>query len=213
MTAAKQYIFQDDAGDAGFKFKRGSSRYFVIACVIFDDPLDVEFASVGIRMFRRSLGWKDTHEFKFNKNCREDRTAFLKAVQNYNFKVRAIVIDKTLITDERLRKNGKLFYLTAIRDVLDHFGDRMDDAKVILDGEDVKGQTQKVRAFLRHALNTDKKRMRDFKPADSVKEVLVQLADMVAGSIYRSLQPDKTDFNDYLPLIESKIEDIWNCPG
>ena len=35
-------IFIDDSGDPGFKVEKGSSVVFVIALVIFDDPLDAE---------------------------------------------------------------------------------------------------------------------------------------------------------------------------
>jgi hypothetical protein len=211
VAPVKQVIWLDDSGDAGFKFKRGSTRYFVIACIIFDDPLDSEFANVGIRMYRRSLGWKDTHEFKFNKTRKDERLAFLKEVQKYNFKIRAVVVDKTKVTDTRLKTSKQSFYLAIVKDVLVHFGDRMDDAKIYLDGQNIKGYTQKMRTFLRQALNTDKLRMRKFSTADSIKEVLVQLADMVAGSLNRSYQESKTDKDEYRALIESKIEDIWEC--
>lgn len=35
-------IFIDDSGDPGFKLDKGSSKVFVIACVIFDDGLEAE---------------------------------------------------------------------------------------------------------------------------------------------------------------------------
>lgn len=35
-------VFLDDSGDPGFKLDRGSSAFFVIACVIFEDKLDAE---------------------------------------------------------------------------------------------------------------------------------------------------------------------------
>jgi hypothetical protein len=212
LPALKQTIVLDDAGDAGFKFRQGSSRYLVIACVVFDDPLDAEYASVVIRMFRRSLGWKDTHEFKFNKNRRKDKLAFLSEIKKCNFKIRAIVVDKMAVSERSQGTSSREFYLSVIRDVLVRFADRMENAKIIIDGDDLKQQAQRVRLYLRRALNTNKQKMRTFQPADSVKEGLVQLADMVAGSIYRSLQPDKTDHDDCLSIIENKVEDLWLYP-
>jgi hypothetical protein len=85
----------------------------------------------------------------------------------------------------------------------------VDNAKILLDGQNVRGYTQGLRTFLRQSLNSSKQRMRKFESVDSAKEVLVQLADMVAGSLYRSLQEDKTDRNEYRSLIEPKIEDLW----
>ncbi len=41
-------IFIDDSGDTGIKFDRGSSRFFVISLLIFDDNLEAEKMSVAI---------------------------------------------------------------------------------------------------------------------------------------------------------------------
>jgi len=44
---------------------------------------------------------------------------------------------------------------------------------------------------------------------DSKSDPLIQLADMVAGSINRSQNKNKKDRNDYLEIIKKKIEDKW----
>ena len=46
------------------------------------------------------------------------------------------------------------------------------------------------------------------KFVDSQDSALIQLADMVAGSVNRSLQTYKTDSQDYLGLLHGKIESI-----
>jgi formyltetrahydrofolate synthetase len=143
----------DDAGDAGFKIGKGSSRYFVIACVIFDEPLDAEFATVSIKMLRRELGWRNDHEFKFNKNRVEHKIRFLKHVSNINFKIRAIIVDKTKIDVEELKQSKQVFYLTVIQKVLSHFGDRMNQANIYLDGNDARGYREAIKVFFRHELN------------------------------------------------------------
>jgi hypothetical protein len=38
-------VLIDDAGDPGFKFERGSARFFVIACVVFNDLSQAEAAA------------------------------------------------------------------------------------------------------------------------------------------------------------------------
>ena len=60
--ATKQLVFIDDSGDPGFKLNRGSSKHFVIACVIFDDPLDAEETALQMKKFRRDLGWRQDKE-------------------------------------------------------------------------------------------------------------------------------------------------------
>lgn len=45
---------------------------------------------------------------------------------------------------------------------------------------------------------------------DSRKEPLVQLADLIAGSVARSYGKNKTDRKDYLKLLESKMKGIYD---
>ena len=135
MTKSKQFVFIDDAGDAGFKFKRGSSRYFVIACVVFSSESDAEYAGANIRVLRRKLNWKPDHEFKFNKNRREHKIAFLNEMKKHNFTIRAIVVDKTEIHDHALLSNTNKFYLFIIKEALDRFGAELKNARIYLDGK------------------------------------------------------------------------------
>lgn len=79
-------VFIDDSGDAGFKLDRDSSKHFVIACVIFDDNLDAEEAALKIKWLRRSLKWRNDHEFKFNKTNKQIRLAFLDEIKGCNFR-------------------------------------------------------------------------------------------------------------------------------
>ena len=43
---------------------------------------------------------------------------------------------------------------------------------------------------------------------DSVTTSLLQLADLIAGSINRSLQPSKTDSQEYISIFRNKIAGI-----
>lgn len=56
-------VFLDDSGDPGFKVKKGSSPCFVIALVMFDDPLQMEECAVEIKKLRRKL--RLNHQFEF----------------------------------------------------------------------------------------------------------------------------------------------------
>lgn len=52
--------------------------------------------------------------------------------------------------------------------------------------------------------------MADFDVQDSRRDNLIQLADVIAGSINRSFQTDKTDSEDYLRIIKKKIVELRN---
>lgn len=60
-------VFLDDSGDPGFKLDRGSSAFFVIACVIFEDKLDAEEVSLTMKRYRRELGWADITSLSLTK--------------------------------------------------------------------------------------------------------------------------------------------------
>lgn len=62
-----------------------------------------------------------------------------------------------------------------------------------------------TKTYLRHELNSNNDLNLDIKFEESVKTNLLQLADLVAGAINRSLQPDKTDSKTYLKIIRKKI--------
>lgn len=95
-------VFIDDSGDPGFKLEKGSSKIFIIAMVIFKDNLEAEKTSVAIKELRRILKMSDLSEFKFNKSSRKFRTAFIDTVKKFDFKIRAIVVDKSYL--EELKK-------------------------------------------------------------------------------------------------------------
>lgn len=45
----------------------------------------------------------------------------------------------------------------------------------------------------------------DIKFGDSKEDILIQLADLIAGSINRSLNKDKADANTYIKIFKNKI--------
>ena len=84
----------DESGDAGLKVGQGSSPFFIIAIVVFEDKEEEAAIEQRIKLLRHEIGVKPHFEFKFNK-CRSDfRKAFLRAVSPYNFFYYGIVINK-----------------------------------------------------------------------------------------------------------------------
>lgn len=208
MKKTGQLIFIDDSGDPGFKTDRGASRMFVIACIVFDSPYTAEFASAGIKVLKEKLGWKQIREFKFHRATEEQKDAFFKNIKNYDFRIRAVVVDKTKITEPELKKSDT-FYNYIITSVLQRFED-MNNARIRLDGSGSKDFRRRSTANLRKNLNQNKQyKVANFALEDSRGSALIQLADMVAGSIRAKYDPDKKIKQDYLRIIKSKIDDIW----
>lgn len=203
-------VFIDDSGDPGFKIDKGSSRAFVICCVIFDDELEAEKTAVCIKELKRELKKSDKYEFKFNKCSKEYRLKFLSAVKKFNFRIRAIIMAKEVIYSDELKNDKTSFYNYTIKTVLKHSSGKIRNAKVRLDGHGDRIFRRELLAYLRRSLDdVDKKMIKNLRFRDSNRDVLIQLADMIAGSINKTSQKEKTDQNDYWDVIKSKSESLW----
>lgn len=204
-------IFIDESGDAGFKTDKGSTQYFVIALVIFDDELEAERTALKIKDYRRKIGFSDDTEFKFNKCDHKRRIGFLRVVKDSKFRVRAIVVNKEAILSESLKGNKDIFYNFLLKQVLEHNNNTINDAKIRLDGFGERGFRKAMTSYLRQELNikTKSKVMKNFRFRDSHSDVLIQLADMIAGSIKRSYMKDRSSNNLYKKVISERIEDEW----
>lgn len=203
-------VFIDDSGDPGFKLQKGSSLFFVICCVIFDDELEAEKTAVAIKELKRRLKFPDDMEFKFNKSSKKVKLEFLETVKPFKFKTRCLVIKKEVIRSDELRRSKNSFYSYAIKLLLKHSGGSILNAKLRIDGSGDRVFRRNFISYLRKQLNSDEKRiMDDCKLLDSRQNVLIQLADMVAGSIYRSYQLEKNDHQIYKKAIQKHIEDEW----
>jgi len=203
-------VFVDDSGDPGFKVEKGSSPVFVIACVIFDDELEAEKTAVAIKEFRRKLNKSDRFEFKFNKASKRFRLKFLKHIANFKFRVRAIVFEKSKIRSNELKTSKQSFYNYAIKMVLKHNFGTVKEAKIRLDGHGDRIYKREVIRYLRKELNNRENRVfKKLQFVNSKSNVLIQLADMIAGTIHRKYEIKKTDSKAYYTVIKRRVEDLW----
>lgn len=203
-------VFIDDSGDAGFKLDRGSSKFFVISCVIFEDDLEVLKTSVAIKELRRKLKLADYREFKFNSTTKKIRAEFLRTINQFKFSVRCVVVDKVLIKSYELKSRTEAFYSYTIKLVLKHSGGSILNAKIRIDGSGSREFRKNFVTYLRKELNSKEKTiMKNCKLVDSKTNDLIQMADMIAGSIRRSYESNKTDSKEYKQIFQKHIVDEW----
>ncbi len=208
------HVFVDDSGDPGFKLHSGSTHYFVIACCVFATPQAAETTAQAIRDFKNSLGWSQNQEFKFSKTSKDKRLSFMEAIYTNDFFVRAIVINKHLINSHNLQNNHKNFYNYAIKSVLSRSAGTIQNAVVKIDGGGSRDYKIAVRNYLKSEANTQQLCIvKDVKFVNSKNDQLIQLADMVAGSIRRGHDPSGRDKSDYSTAIQTICRrdksDIW----
>ena len=201
-------VFIDESGDPGFKIEKGSSPIFVTSMVIFDSTEDAAEAQAKISSLRGEL--RVQPEFKFNKLYNPHKDRFFDELSELQFRTRYVVVQKERIYSDALRTVKESFYKFFIRNMIQHDGGALADAKVVIDGSGDRSFKRAFRSYLRKHLDQGAVRKVDLK--DSVKDPLVQLADMTAGAIARSYRIDRADSNRWRSMLyrQKKIENIWD---
>ena len=203
---SKQLVFIDDSGDPGFKAGDSSST-FVLAAALFIDPEVATIVNKEISSYRKSLGWKDEHEFKFRKAPKKVKLRFLEIVNRYHFDIYAVYINKADYPNVFKFSDDEKLYNWTTKELLAIMP--LDEAKVKADGKYGRKYKQRVQTYIRQELNTPySRKIEDFDVMDSVRDNLIQLADIIVGSINRSFQIDKTDSDEYINIIRKKIIEL-----
>src|SRR4051812_45621154 len=87
-------VFIDESGDSGLKMHKGSSEFFTIVLVIFEEKDEAKACDQRIELLKRELGWAADSEFHFKNNSSKIREAFLKSIAKYNFFYYGFVLNK-----------------------------------------------------------------------------------------------------------------------
>jgi len=200
----KQLVFIDDSGDPGFK--ANSSPHFVMACALFMSDETAEQVSEAIKKFRKDRNLHVNYEFKFHATKKFLVTKLLAIVTKFDFKVSAIYVDKSKNHEILQLVEQPKLYNWAMKELLIRLPLR--DARIRIDGRSSKEYMCQTSTYLRKELNKESYKILNVRFEDSVRNDLIQLADLVAGSVNRSLQKHRTDAKDYLKIIKNKVDTI-----
>jgi hypothetical protein len=119
-------------------------------------------------------------------------------------------VDKAVIRSEELKENKNSFYSYAIKMILKYSGSSISDARIKIDGSGGREFRRNFLSYLRKQLNSEQKRIiKNCRLVNSKGNVLIQMADMIAGSTRRSCDNSKTDSSAYRNIIKKHIEDEW----
>ena len=195
----KQLVFIDDSGDPGIKSH--SSSHLVMAAVVFNDDLVAEEAALAMRKFRRQLGWTDDHEYKFNKTKKDYIKQVLRLVSQYDFSIYAVVVNKA-----KFSSMPKNLYYDSISELLRVIP--LKNASIKIDGYKGTNYTKRAISSLRKNANVVTGQITEIKFVNSKENVLTQLADLAASSIFRSTQTGKADHADYVAILEKRITEV-----
>ena len=201
---SKEYIIIEDSGDLGVKGS-STSHFIIIAIVVVGDDVKDRLIAC-IDEYRNDLGWKETHEFKFNSTKKSIIEEFIKRVCIYNFSAYAMVLDKSKIPIAPEIISGISLYNYIIKELLINLD--FSNPYITIDGIGNKKHEQKVRAYLRQNLKAKGIIKSEIKFADSRKDSMIQLADIVAGSVARSFSDKRSNATKFLGLFKERIVQI-----
>ncbi len=207
-------VFVDESGDTGLKLEEGSSRYFTVAMVVFDDDTEAVSCDQRIQLLKTELGLPSDYEFHFKRNSNKVRESFLRAVTPYNFFYYGIVINKdpARLWGEGF-KNKESFYKYACGLVVENAKERLRSATVVIDESSSDDFQQRLGAYLRRKPrnNKEERLIKKIKMQRSKSNNLLQLADYVASMINRSVSGKKKDPDGFRKLLahrEIQVQ-IW----
>lgn len=198
-------VFIDESGDSGLKVSEGSSRFFTVALVVFEDLEEASACDLRIMLLKKELGWSTDQEFHFKRNSDRVRRIFLEAVSPYAFFYYGIVINKD---PEKLWgpgfKDKASFYKYACGLVFENAKEKLEEATIVIDQSGNLDFRRQLSKYLKGKINDDVKRIRKVKQQRSQSNNLLQLADYVAGAVSRSMACEKKEHDVYRRIISHR---------
>ncbi len=205
-------VFIDESGDSGLKIVDGSSRFFTVSLVVFQEYDEATACDLRIGLLRKELGWKEGSEFHFKNNADRIRKTFFDAVLPYNFFYYGIVINKDpkKLYGEGF-KNKSSFYKYACGLVFENAKEKLDEAIVIIDKSGNNEFRNQLGKYLKNKMNHDSRLIKEVKMQRSESNNLLQLADYVAGAINRSMVNSKKNSQDFRNMISRReiLVQVW----
>lgn len=207
----KIHVFLDESGAFGFDFSKPKCTTHVIIAAVLVNESDLHFVSDEIEKLRKK--YFQSGEIKSSnlkdKNYKK-RIELLRSICSLPIHFALLIVDKRKIYDDsHIRKFKKTFYKFIYQQL---YADLLNSIKNIAIHPDEIGGKQDLEEFSRYYYRKAEVYSLfhdiDFAFDDSKNSLLVQVADLVAGSIAKNIdltRNSNVDNTDYLSLLKSKI--------
>jgi len=198
----------DESGDTSFNFTKGASRYFVVTVIATQSPEDLRKL---LERLRRDSNLPEIYEFGYHKLSSEQlRKRVFSALSDASFEIWAILVDKASLSEAFKAMSGLDFYLyfvsELIRQIPDH---KREGGTLILDEFGYPDQTKDELRRIMKARNI-LHGFRRISVRRSKSESLIQVADLIAGAIWRR---DTHNDSGAYEMVERKIRKLVEYAG
>jgi hypothetical protein len=192
-----------ESGDVSFNFGKGASRYFVMAVIATTQPENMRQVLVDVK---KEFKLSPSYEFSFNDIASSSlRLRIFQALQTADFEAWALVVDKTSLSIPFSVMRRLDFYLFCITELLQTIpSEKREKATLILD--EFGGEPDLPLEFRRYMKRRNIPRhFSRVLTKRSKSEPLIQVADLVAGAVFRR---DAQHDSDAFDMIEKKFINI-----
>lgn len=205
--------FIDESGDTGLRIEEGSTRYFVVSLVLFEDLEEATACDQRIQLLKKELGFPPDFEFHFYDNSDKVRRKFLEVISPYTFFYIGIAINKDpkKLWGEGF-KHKDSFYKYVCGLVFENAKPHLKQARVKIDKSGSSVFRSQLAKYLQKKVNgTDFQCIKSVKMEHSHSNNLLQVADYVSGIINRKVQ-EKKNSQIYYKYISPKELDLRTWP-
>lgn len=210
-----QIGFIDESGDKSIQYdKQGVTTFFVVAAIIINekniDDIRKNFQAIAGQYTQASEIKSSAKVFK-NVNTRLN---FLKEISTLDFKIYSIVVDKRLVFEDSALKFKNTFY-KYINKLLDlELYTYYPYLELIADKHGTDDFMQGFIDYIeKNHAQQELFKGPTFRFADSRSESLIQLADMIAGSIRKYYESDeKPEYKEIFNILKDKVLHICEWP-
>lgn len=198
--------FIDESGSFGFDFStEGNSKYYILCAIVVENQ-KLDAIHNAIKTIKDNNGFSNS-EMKSSKIGTQNsrRTRIITQLLQVDFKIILFIADKQeFIKCSPLTEYKKSFIKFLHQRLYNRLYHVYPKLKII---EDEIGSTEFQQSFKKYVAERRPQQNLfnnyDFDYSNSKDEILVQLADVVGGSIYHQLCDDTAP--NYLEILKSKI--------
>lgn len=198
----------DESGDVSFNSSKGASRYFVATVIATQFPDNLRAL---LEKLRRDSKLPERYEFGYHRLSSEQlRKRVFSTLASAEFEVWAILVDKVILSEAFKAMSGLDFYLYFVSELICQIPDqKRAGGTLILDEFGYPDQTKDELRRIMKARNINHKFSR-ISIRRSQSEPLIQIADLIAGAIWRR---DTHNDNGAFDVIERKIRKLVEYAG